>query len=149
MVLDRAGTPASEDDVCAGWQGSKKGFALSDGAALIGGTFLPLDPDDPRTYDYLRAVLRDGRWIIAQVFVAELGRALEDRLPPLASAHGPLPTTDFFRHVVVLVEATPEGFWFLDPWFRTEDQPLFLAGVSFARAFQGAIVVSRVLPSDD
>ena len=148
MVLERAGTPASEDDVCAGWQGSKKGFALRDGATFLGGTYLPLDPDDPMTYDYLRAMLRDRRWVIAQMFTAELGRILEDTQRPIESAHGPLPTMDFMRHVVVLVEATFEGFWYLDPWFRREGQPIFLDGVSFARAFQGAVAVSRVMPPD-
>ncbi len=146
MVIERSGSSSSEDEVRSRWQGSKKGFALRDGATYIGGEYVQLDPDEPRNYDYLRAMLCDGRWVIAQMFTAELGRIVGSRNPPLVSAHGPLPTADFFRHVVVLVEATPEGFWYLDPWYRTGDQPMFLDNVSFARAFQGWVAISQRLP---
>lgn len=148
MILSRLGKPVDEESLCGAWAGSKGGYELHNAAGAFDGKYLELDPDVPRNHEYLRFLLGEPRWIIAQVFSREIGRFAEAMTPPPRSRFSPLSQSPLgAMHVVLLVSTDEAGFRYLDPYYDATGQPFWISHVDFVSAWQGRIAVSP--PFDD
>ena len=134
-----------EDALCDGAAGSKRGYDIADAAMWMGGKFHSLNPDDPINYEYLGVQLGNDRWIIAEVFVHEIGKYVESLTEPLQTKWSPL-SQDFGLHAVTLVGVDGASFQCLDPWHCADGQPFGIPRTVFAAAWTGKCVVSPPLP---
>lgn len=143
MVRSWQRLPADEDAVCAAWSGNSRGYPLREAAAAIGGTSRQLNPEAPQNYEYLRVTLEEPRWIIAQLFGAELLRVAQATNPRPVSPFGALTHLPYGAlHAVVLVGADAAGLSYLDPFYLPDGQPFRLTREQFVYAWQGAVVIS-------
>lgn len=143
MVRSWLRLPADEDAICAPWLGSPRGYALREAEGAIGGRYLPLDPDKPSNFEYVYLMLGEPRWVIAQMYGAELMRFAQAMNPQPVSHFGALTHEPYGSfHAVVLVGADAAGFSYLDPFYPSDGQPFRLTREQFAKAWQGAVVIS-------
>jgi hypothetical protein len=130
----------SEDEICAGWHGSGRGYALKAAETILGGRYLSLDPDDPGNYDWIHMELQRARWFLVEVSAGKLADIVLALASPPSSQFGPVSPHSLYRHVVVLVGAVDANFHFLDPYYPAAGQPLSMTREEFARAFTGRLV---------
>lgn len=144
IVSSWLGTPMDEASLCERWVGSKRGFAIVDARSTIGGDLRRMYPDQPSFYDYLRAQLSEGRWIIAYVFAEPMMRFALSMTAPPRSRFGLLAMAPYGElHAIVLVGADTDGFTYLDPYYPAAGQPFRLSDEQLAEAWQGTMLVSR------
>ena len=145
IVLSRLGRQMRQDEICADWHGSGRGYALQDAAPLLGGRYLQLDPQEPRNIDWLHVQLQSSRWIIAYVFAAEMGQVVRAMLRGRISLLRPLwPGESGRLHAVVLTGAVDQQFYVLDPLYPAPGQPLPISREDLAQALQGSVLVVDV-----
>jgi hypothetical protein len=144
MVRSWQRSPVDEDAICAPWRGTSKGYHLREAEAAIGGKYVPFDPDSPKNYEYVSAMLGDSRWIIAQMSGGRLMRWVQAMTRRPVSPFGALsPVLEGGPlHAVVLVEADEAGLSYLDPFYLPDGQPFRLTREQFVYAWQGAVVIS-------
>lgn len=129
----------TEAEICAGWYGSPRGYALKDAEELLGGVYVQ-PAFEPRTYEWICEGFRRSCWYIASLFpqkLAEVGQSMET---PPGSRFRAMSSSDVGLHAVVLVGATDERFYYLDPWYRADGQPFSMSTEEFIDAFAGFLV---------
>ena len=141
MVLSRIGQIFDEDTLCNGFTGSKRGFDIETAATWIKGKYHSLDPDDPRNYEYLRFLLGDERWIIAQVFGREFGRYVESFNKPPQTKWSPL-SQDLGLHAVTLIGNDEANVLCLDPYHCASGQPFVIPNPLLATFWTGQCAIS-------
>lgn len=147
IVLSWLGRPTDEEAICRGWVRTRRGYAIVDAAELLDGAYDADAADKPGIQAYLRILLAEPRWIVAQMFSAPMTRIAASRRPPSISRFGPLTTARFGAlHAVVLVDADDRGFYYLDPYYPGATQPFFLTNEELAEAWQGAMLISGARP---
>lgn len=142
IILSWLGRPSQEAAISASWEASKRGYDMESAARALGGKRYPLDPDEPKNYDQLRAWLARPLWLIAQMYSVSMGRFADTLRPPPAPVFSSLRSASVGElHAIVLVGAEETSFRYLDPYFPAHGQPFVMPRDTFAEAWQGAIVV--------
>ncbi|MCC6554055.1 MAG: hypothetical protein IT372_13690 [Polyangiaceae bacterium] len=114
------GKATTEDDLAAEWGAPPYTLELHARYRLGPDSYLSLDPDSLRNLAFLRKRLSD-RWLIAQV----QARPFE------------------IGHAIVMTEATPTGFRYLDPAEPPDGQPFHLPEDQFVRIWTGQVIIPR------
>lgn len=136
-----AGRPVEQQRLVRKLFGGKSGYDLSYAVSDLGkGAFLQRpDPDDPNLVEWLELHLKSGAWIVCLVYCAELVGWMARTQIALQSPHGSL--SSGVLHCIVLVESTPDGILYLDPFFTADGQPLCRPRTELARVLQSDLVV--------
>lgn len=156
IILSRLGLRMSQDDVCEGWLGSGRGYALDDAAAVLRKRYrevapnsaeshriqhLGLDPDAAESYRWIQGKLQGSHWIVAAMFTAKIAMAVQAMSPQPDSDfgdiwHGELGT----HHAVVVTGVIDRRFYYLDPFYSASGQPFSMSRRDFAKAFTGYLI---------
>lgn len=130
----------AEEEICAGWQGSGRGYALEDAARILGGRYLEPDPTLLPTYVWIREKLRRSHWCIVNVFTGKLAEIVWSMNVPPVSRFGVMRPDDRGLHAVVLVGVIDERFCYLDPYYPALLQPFSMSREELFGAFTGHLI---------
>lgn len=120
--------------------GSRRGYSLELAARTIDLEYQDWDVTHPDAVAWVRAELREGRWLIVQTFTAAMAKLARSAWK---SPFGAPPDTLGLMHAIVLVGFEDERLTYLDPWYGPDGQPFEMSQEQFARVWQAGVVVIR------